>query len=97
MSEMAPTVPGKTRPGFQSSTTIPIRPIESISVIRFGSTRKSRARCQKLISTSSIWAPAVSRTNPFGTVFVPSIRSSNAGSVGATNSTRPIRFASRAP
>ena len=36
MSEIAPTVPGKISPGFQSSTTIPISPIESMSVIRFG-------------------------------------------------------------
>ena len=62
MSEIAPTVPGKTSPGFQSSTTIPMSPIESMSAIRFGSTRRSRARCQKLISTCSISAPAVSRT-----------------------------------
>ena len=50
--------PGRRGPGFQSSTTIPMSPIESMSVMRFGSTRKSRARCQKLISTSSICAPA---------------------------------------
>ena len=57
--------------------------------MRFGSTRKSRARCQKLISTSSICAPAVSRTRPFGTVFIPSIRSSRAGSVGAIDLDEP--------
>ena len=76
---------------------MPMSPIESISAMRFGSTRKSRARCQKLISTFSISAPAVSRTRPFGTVFIPSISFSNAGNVGAIASTSPIRFASRAP
>ena len=37
ISEIAPTVPGKIRPGFQSSTTIPISPTESISAMMFGS------------------------------------------------------------
>ena len=70
-------------PGFQSSTTMPRSPIESMSAMRFGSTRRSRARCQNVISTSVISAPAVFRTSPFGTVSTPSIFRSRAGSVGA--------------
>ena len=57
--------------------------------MRFGSTRKSRARCQKLSSTSSISAPAVFRTSPFGTVFVPSISLSSAGSDGSDHLDEP--------
>ena len=63
----------------------------------FGSIRRSSARFQKPISTRSTCAPAVCRTSPFGTVFVPSIFSSRAGTFGAMTSTTPFASASRAP
>ena len=49
---------------------IPSAPSESISAMMFGSISVSRIRFQSDISTSSISAPAVSSTKPFGTVFV---------------------------
>ena len=98
MSEIAPTVPGSTRPGFQSSTRIPTTPSESISAMMFGSISVSSVRCQNDISTVSTLAlrPCAS-VRPFGFVTVPSISLSSAGSVGETTSTMFFAAASRAP
>ena len=48
---------------------IPSTPSDSISAIRFGSISVSRMRCQTDMCTVVISAPAVCRTNPFGTVL----------------------------
>ena len=48
---------------------IPSTPSDSNSVIRFGSISVSRMRCQSVMCTVLISAPAVCRTNPFGTVL----------------------------
>ena len=64
----------------------------------FGSISRSSARFQNDISTRSTLAPAVFSMIPFGTVFVPSISSSSAGSVGAIDVDDVLRrSASRAP
>ena len=62
------------RPGFQSSTTIPISPIESISAMMFGSIRRSSSRFQAESPTRSICVSGgVEIVSPFGSVFIPSI------------------------
>ena len=97
MRKIAPTVPGKMRPGFQSSTMIPSVPSDMKRTIRFGSISRSRIFCQPDMSTFVISAPAVLRTIPFGTVLRPSISSSRAGSVGAMTSITFRLSASVAP
>ena len=52
---------------------IPRRPIDISSTIRFGSMRVSRICFQNDISTSSIVAPAVWSSMPFGWVVIPSM------------------------
>ena len=75
--------PGRSRPGFQSSTTIPISPIESMSAMMFGSISEVEEPLPEATSRRRrSRRPAVSSDEPFGTVFVPSISSSSAGSVG---------------
>ncbi len=66
ISEIAPTVPGKIRPGFQSSTISPSVPSDMNRTIRFGSISVSRAFCQRDMSTFVISASFVCRTMPFG-------------------------------
>ncbi len=74
MREIAPTVPGKTSPGFQSSTTMPMRPIESMSATTLGSIRRSRMRFHVDISVRSTVVPGgVEIFSPLATVVVPSI------------------------
>jgi hypothetical protein len=50
-SEIAPTVPGRISPGFQSSIVIPSTPTDNRITIRFGSMSVSRMRFQSDIST----------------------------------------------
>ena len=97
MRLIAPTVPGKISPGFQSSTTRPSSPIDMKRTIRFGSISVSRTFCQRDMSTFVISASFVCRTIPFGTVFVPSTLFSSAGSVGAMTSITFLFSASVAP
>ncbi len=97
MSEIAPTVPGRIRPGFRISIVIPSSPIDIRSTIRFGSTRKSRICFQRPISIVSTSAPAVFMTMPFGFVFIPSISFRSVGRSGATTSTTFCSSASVAP
>jgi hypothetical protein len=56
-------------PGFQSSTTIPSRPTESISAMMFGSMIVSRIRFHRDMWTVWISAPPRSSVKPFGTVL----------------------------
>ena len=93
ISEIAPTVPGKIMPGFHSSTTIPIRPIDTITKITLGSISRSRICCQRLSSASVTSAFAVSSTRPFGLVVRPS---ASFNSVGRSGAIRSITFWSRA-
>ena len=66
-------MPGKIRPGFHSSTTIPISPIESIRAMMFGSIKRSSMRFQADISIRSIVVSGgVSSVRPFGFVVIPS-------------------------
>ena len=97
MRLIAPTVPGKISPGFQSSTIRPSVPIDMKRTIRFGSISVSRTFCQRDMSTFVISASFVCRTMPFGTVFVPSTLFSSSGSVGAMTSITFFSSASVAP
>ena len=53
MSEMAPTVPGKIRPGLRISIVIPSTPSDIRRTMMFGSMSVSRIRFQSDISTRS--------------------------------------------
>ena len=66
-------MPGKIRPGFHNSTTIPIRPIESIRAMMLGSIKRSSMRFQADISIrSTVVSGGVSMVRPFGFVVIPS-------------------------
>lgn len=92
----APSVPGITSPGLAISMMIPRTPTDSRMTMRFGSMRTFRIDRHVESSTYSTRAPAVSSTSPFGSVRVPSMRSSRVARSGATTSTTFLRAASRA-
>ena len=97
MSEIAPTVPGKIRPGLRISIVIPSTPSDISRTMMLGSISVSRIRFQSDISTRSTLAPAVFRTRSFGSVCMPSISSSRVVRSAATTSTTFSSSASWAP
>ena len=97
MSEMAPTVPGKIRPGLKISTVIPSTPsdISEDDDVRVDERVEDPLPERHLDASTS--APAVFRTRPFGSSRMPSISSSSVGRSGATTSTTFSSSASCAP
>jgi len=97
-SETPPRAPGSTTPGWKISKPSPAIPARKSSESTFGSIRLERKRVRKPGLASTTDAPAVCRTSPRGTVFVPSSCRRSAGRLGAIASItcRPSVYAATA-